>query len=359
MDIKERCVDIAPTLPLGEVLASYCYWKSIGIIEAQKNESEKFYVWRNYITEHCSGEFTDNYWPINKILFCWARPISRYYRSFIFPIIVILGVFGNIMAIKIFILRTEIKGTCRIYYLYLAIADLVYLLNFGMPEFISNGLDHLSHGSMQFWPDKLSEASCKLIRFFMHSSWFMSCWILVIYSFERVLAISYPFMRVSFINCSTAKKICFGIIVVTIGIFSPIIYTNIYVLTNANNVNFAWRTCFVDYNQLSAIGFIWIASLSILFTILVPPILVLIANSILLVKLNLLAKERHRLMHGRNENSRIEVKNAKDLVLLSILMLVFNLPTLSWLPYICIDEFAGIIITYLLIYIYILLIINI
>ena len=53
MDIIEKCVAIAPTLPLGEVLASYCYWKSIGIIAAQKNESEKYYVWQNYITEHC------------------------------------------------------------------------------------------------------------------------------------------------------------------------------------------------------------------------------------------------------------------------------------------------------------------
>ncbi len=337
----DECFEESGKLPLGDIQSQLCKRHFKVFKFPFLNETKILARNGTEIVEFCMGTLIFNYWPFNRFLFCWMSPILKYYRTFIYPIITILGIFGNIMAFKIFLKRTEIKGTCRIYYFWLAVADLVYLISFAIPEWTSDGLNHLTNGAVQFWPDRLSNVSCKLFRFFMHSSWFMSNWIMVIYSIERVLAISYPFLRTSLIKPSVAKKICFVIIIFTILMFSLIFYTSAYVLLRPDHPNFSYRECFVDYDKLSWIGYIWFLSMAGIFTMFLPPILVMIINSILLKKLKELSENRSHLTNQRNDRSSAEVKNAKTLLLLAGLMLIFTLPTLSWAAYVYIDNEVG------------------
>ncbi len=61
------------------------------------------------------------------------------YRVFILPIIILNGMFGNLISIKIFLKRVDYNATCRIYYLVMSFSDLIYLVVFGIPEWTGEG----------------------------------------------------------------------------------------------------------------------------------------------------------------------------------------------------------------------------
>ena len=166
----------------------------------------------------------------------------------------------------------------------------------------------------------------------MHSSWFLSSWILVIYSFERMLAISFPFMLNRFIKVSTAKKICILSTILSLIAFSPIFLTDTYTIVYQENDG-PFRACRINAEVSGSVQSIWYLTMTLALTVLLPPILILVFNSILLKKLIEISRQRNILTNRRSEGSNPEIKNAKDLLSLSSLMLVFTFPTLAWLIY--------------------------
>ena len=269
--------------------------------------------------------------------------LNKFYRGITLPFILIVGIIRQILSIKIFQSLKDWKATCKIYYLSIAGSDLVYLIGFGLPEWTFEGLDIVTFGFLKFKPENLSSLSCRLFRFAWHSSWFISYWTLVAYSVERIIAISFPFIRVRFISTRNAKVICAMIIVIASIGFLPVIVTNV--------VHLKYEDSFKDrYSYLTdpfehPILGIWLLIMPLSCNIILPPILLVIINLILMIQLKSQTKKRGNLMRkpfGRmkldQSGQNAEIKAAKDLTVISLVTLAIAFPTLFWVPTLIVES---------------------
>ena len=260
--------------------------------------------------------------------------IDNIYRMTILPITLFAGIVGQVFSIIIFLKLTEWKSTCKIYYMTMAWADFVYLIIYGIPEFTGDGLDDWLYVHT-YWLriESFSTLTCKLMRYIWHTSWFISYWALVIYSYERLVAIAYPFVRTRFITIKMAKVFCFSLVGFSLISFSVILYSDIYFVLREAGA-YEWRYCYLNVTDASRIAMV-VFALLYLSTILLPPILLIISNISLFKKLRAIMHERRKLhtqMRNRNRSiANSEIESSKDLIILSLITLFFALPTLTWM----------------------------
>ena len=252
------------------------------------------------------------------------------------PLLIIIGIFGQIISIKVFLRAAHWKATCKIYYSTMAIVDLVYLISFGIPEWTGEGLDFVTAGALKFKPENYHVITCRCFRFAWHASSFASYWTLVFFSIERIIAISNPFLALNLITIRNAKKVCTAIILFAVLCFSPVIYADVYTLLWAEmDIAIEERYCFPTNEGL---GQIYLFATTLGLTIIVPPIILVITSIVLIQKLSTISKERTRLsvnrqIPGKTQSAKSqEVKNAEDLLIISIITLVVALPTIFWIP---------------------------
>ena len=75
-------------------------------------------------------------------------------------------------------------------YLTLAIADLVYLLAFGIPSITDRAVYLWTERiKLLFQPHNISHLTCKLMAYSIHVRAFVSYWSLIAYAIERLIAI--------------------------------------------------------------------------------------------------------------------------------------------------------------------------
>ena len=216
----------------------------------------------------------------------------------------------------------------------MAWADFVYLIIYGIPEFTGDGLDDWLYVHT-YWLriESFSTLTCKLMRYIWHTSWFISYWALVIYSYERLVAIAYPFVRTRFITIKMAKVFCFSLVGFSLISFSVILYSDVYFVYRLNDA-YQFRYCYLNVVRSSRIA-LAVFGLLYLCTILLPPILLIISNISLFKKLRAIMHERRKLhtqMRNRNRSiANSEIESSKDLIILSLITLFFSFPTLTWL----------------------------
>ena len=272
---------------------------------------------------------------------CATGYINRAYRIAIYPILLVVGIFGQLITIKIFISLKNWKSTCRIYFSTMAVSDLVYILGFAITEWTGEGLDYITNGALRFKPENFSSLSCKLMRYIWHSSVFVSYWTLVAYSVERVLAIWYPLLTIKWISTRTAKIICAIICIIGALLYSPFI-SAFYKLFGEDRDFIDKRWCYLAVHDLPLALLIFVAALGLLASIILPPTSLLITNLLLIRKLISHSKEQVKLkiqkVRGKRQISQI--KSAKDLVVLSFITTVIAFPTFSWLPAVIFDSMS-------------------
>ena len=262
--------------------------------------------------------------------------MNRGYRIAVLPVLVIIGIFGQAITIKVFFRLANWKATCKIYYSTMAIVDLAYLFAFGIPEWTGEGLDYLTNGILIFKPENFHIFLCRCFRFIWHVTSFASYWTLVMYSVERIIAISNPFLAIKLVTIRTAKIACSTICLFAVLSFSPIIYTDVYLLLGHDEeIPIENRYCFPNGEALQQI---YLFSMTLGLTLLLPPIILVITSVVLIKKLIVISEERkklRRIAHASGKNQSVksqEVKNSEDLLIISIITLVIALPTMFWIP---------------------------
>ena len=262
---------------------------------------------------------------MNRIIFCTLYPIDWIHTSIILPILIFSGAFGNVVTMKIFFQMKMKTSTFPIYFLTLAINDLFHLISFAIPNWINYGVNRF--GKILPEPQNLSIYSCVGLNYVWNFSWFISSWILMAYSIERVLAISFPFMRTQYITVATAKKVCCVISLVGILIFSLVLYGSIYEMKTKNSQE---KVCGYSEYKTNAIMLLIYILMIMFLLVFIPPVSIAIINIILLIKVIKVLRKRSQVMH-RDSVSINEIKKAKDLLWLSLFMVFFTFPVLSWI----------------------------
>ena len=151
-------------------------------------------------------------------------------------------------------------------------------------------------------------------------------------------------MRGTLITIRTAKITCFSIVLIGILGYSPILFTGIFKLQDYEEKPINDRLCYLDMVTASPFLVIWYLVLTFLFTIIIPPIVLIFTNLVLLNSLFVISRNRqiyfhiHSLGPRASANTLIEVKNAKDLLILSIITLVISWPLLTWIYFVGSDR---------------------
>ncbi|KAG5445525.1 hypothetical protein CSKR_101011 [Clonorchis sinensis] len=116
----------------------------------------------------------------------------NYFRAYVTPILTIVGVFGNAVALYLFATHQP-RNRFAIYAMALAISDsLVLLSNSFLDDFVGSGLPFLSNGRLGVKLDALSVEACRLME--LTGFWFIftSGSLLVAFSLDRVACLFRP-----------------------------------------------------------------------------------------------------------------------------------------------------------------------
>ena len=246
-----------------------------------------------------------------------------------YPLLAIIGCVGQVVTIVALLKLKKWKGTCRIYYLTIAFSDLILLVNYPFLDSIYFLLVFMTRDDNVRPFASVSHLTCKISLFWKFFSWFVSCNTLVVFAFERLIVISYPFLRARIATQKRAIIICVTLLIMAICMHVPLALTDLYALIES--APHAPRLCqMVEIESLA-----WkIAAWTILpLTIFLPPHFLCILNVGLLLKLNNYRKQRKKMIQQLKKQSNKEEKEAKDLVVISAISIALSLPILMWLPF--------------------------
>ena len=131
--------------------------------------------------------------------------------TFSSPIILVIGIIGNILSFIVFSRKALSQSVCSIFFRALAVADLITLLESVEYFFFIWGIDTLSTNT---W-------SC---RFSFYITWVAktcSAWILVIVAMERTTGILFPHLSKSIWTKSRAKMALGLLLLCCMAVYSP------------------------------------------------------------------------------------------------------------------------------------------
>ena len=253
----------------------------------------------------------------------FAHHLNYHFRVWIMPVALIVGIFGQVIVIKCCLTNPAWKSTGKVYYFLMSITDLLILLSLGLLSYIETSLRGIIDISPMY-----TDLSCKLLIYSFHVLVTVSFWNLSAYAVERLLAIWFPFIRIQYISMKNARIICVIICAVALLGYTPIFWTNTFVYVGY---------CDFHLYHENVVLQIWYWTMSVGITVLFGPIIVLIANIILLIKLHAYFEAKKALfiksLYGKSkkEMPNTEVESAKTVVILSISTGIILLPMASWI----------------------------
>ena len=148
------------------------------------------------------------------------------FRAFISPAIAIFGLIGNVMAFAVFLkqfLKSSKRNRFQVYVMFLAISDSVILIfNSFLDDFLGRGLLYLTNSQTVIKIDTYSDMTCKMMEYISPTFIFVSGYLLVAFSVDRVLTVLLPvkFQCVRWIKSCVA--VCVGITFSGLVLSSPL-----------------------------------------------------------------------------------------------------------------------------------------
>ncbi|OAF69522.1 hypothetical protein A3Q56_02692 [Intoshia linei] len=113
--------------------------------------------------------------------------ISAYIWLYVPPILIPIGMIGNILIICVINRKVFHHSTTRIYMITISTLDIVVLLIGSLPEWLEE--------CQVFVFKELGGMACKFEKFFFYTSSDTSIWILVLFAFDRCIAVMHPLKK--------------------------------------------------------------------------------------------------------------------------------------------------------------------
>lgn len=158
------------------------------------------------------------------------------------PILVVIGIIGNCLTILVFC-KTKLRKLSSSYYLVaLAFSDTIFLITLSIVWLKLLTVDIFNkHGF------------CQIMVYLSSVCSFLSVWLVMAFTFERFVAVKYPFLRQSI--CTTERAKCTIIVLVFIALilFSPLIIFSTIINVDGNNIcaiDFQWSQTANIFNYI-------------------------------------------------------------------------------------------------------------
>ncbi|KAL4229423.1 hypothetical protein ACF0H5_012461 [Mactra antiquata] len=242
------------------------------------------------------------------------------------PIIIVLGVFGNILTVLILLRHARKLSSTAIFLMALAFSDTLFLFNAPLRQWIR-----------AVWKTDVrwkSSLGCKFSIYLTYCSSQFSSWLLVAVTVERFISIVRPHhVR---IGCTSRLA---GVIIVALFVLIYGLNTHIFYGFGRSNLPryFGQGLCeamYEEYYEFWTKVYSWI-DLAVVF--LVPFLILLVANSIIIYKLRQTRTIRRRLSIVKTRNEQTQAKDSKlvtvMLILLSVVFFVCLTPVSIFFVY--------------------------
>ncbi|XP_066298883.1 probable G-protein coupled receptor 139 [Branchiostoma lanceolatum] len=140
--------------------------------------------------------------PVNPELAAKQASFKLFYDIMTY-VILSIGIPGNVLSVAVMFSPRLRKAPFSMYLASLAAADTVFLLtSVGLQIFHDHELIHAS------------DVYCKLTKFLVRSSGYLSAWITTAFTVERYIAVCHPMRRSTLCSMKTTKRVLLGLAVV-------------------------------------------------------------------------------------------------------------------------------------------------
>lgn len=236
------------------------------------------------------------------------------FYSYFTPLILIVGICGNVLSLSVFLSRNMRKMSASIYLASLSTADIATLVFYVFVEWLRRGLVHIAPGSRIEFLE--SEGICQILLYLSYISRLMSAWIIVLFTIERYMGVCHPFKRRDTSQKGTIRIIVALLIVCGVLVLYKPILSGSHTIRN--------RTACASKPEFRYVSFVLDSIFAIMITF-IPFLIISVLNFLIIRKL----VKRHR---GYKENqlvteeSTIRLEFTVILLAISFFFIAFNLP---------------------------------
>ena len=242
---------------------------------------------------------------------------SQMIYGYVTPFIVVVGVIGNLISLKVFLSKTLRKQSASLYLITLSATDLTILLVYVLLEWTYRGLPVITPYNVTLNPLKVTGV-CQTFLYLSYSCRFLSAWTIVVFTAERFLGVCKPILRRELCTKAYARKLVGGLVFVSLllCLYKPILST----VTQREDGE---RMCATrgEYLALSQA----LDTIFALSTTIVPFLLVAILN-ILIVRKLLIRKKNQRQNHVIPQENIIRIEMTFILLAVSTGFIAVTLP---------------------------------
>jgi hypothetical protein len=244
--------------------------------------------------------------------------LSLFINRYLLGVVVIFGIFGNLLSILVFSRLWGKDRRTTTYLLPLAAADLGALL-YGLWSWIRTGVNGKSDGYYYFEPFSIeAKAACKMIRYINRSLTCVSSYIIVAYTLERCIGVWFP-LKVRLLVTTTRRH--FIIILIFISMLAlnipVLVYYKVHTYVRSNDL-----VCFFSDSTLGAFQmFFLVEILDVLLPYSLPWLIIFVASILIIV-----CVWRSRGAISSTGKKRAEAQGLFSLLLVALLYLVTTLP---------------------------------
>lgn len=246
------------------------------------------------------------------------------------PVIIIIGLFGNVLSLGVFLSKNLRNMSASRYLAVLAAADTSTLVFYVLGEWLKRGVKMISPGNEVTFLDV--QGTCQIWLYFSYFSRFLSSWLIVCFTCERFVGVCLSLRRRNLGSLKETSRIIVALIAIScfVVIYKPIMSS---VRTIRNQVTctrkeeFEYPSFILDF----VYGFL---------TTLVPFVIISTLNVLIIRRIlrrNYL--QRKRLV---TEESHIRLEFTFILLVISFFYILLSLPYLTvWVRNFLQDNFFG------------------
>ncbi|XP_052084882.1 probable G-protein coupled receptor 139 [Mytilus californianus] len=139
--------------------------------------------------------------------------IGRTFFAYFTPIIIIIGVVGNLLSLHVFLSQNLRSLSASTYLAALSVSDLITIIFYVSVEWIRRGLTYLFPATNVKILDV--EGLCQFQLYISYASRFVSAWLVVSFTIERYVSICHPLVRRNICTRRSTMKVISGVILVS------------------------------------------------------------------------------------------------------------------------------------------------
>ncbi|XP_041360979.1 thyrotropin-releasing hormone receptor-like [Gigantopelta aegis] len=258
--------------------------------------------------------------------------IQEFY-SYFTPIVLVIGLTGNLLSLRVFMSRNMRKLSASTYLAALSLSDIFALLFYVLVEWLRRGMPEISGGVVPHFLE--TQGVCQLSLYLSYVSRFLSAWFVVTFTVERYIGVCHPLRRKDICGSKSAQKAIGSVLVIglCVLIYKPII-SGVYQIGPTKG-----SRCTFDPN-LKFLSFVLdnIFAVSITF---VPFLIISVLNTLIIRKLCLRSR-MHRECNIITEESIIRLEFTVILLVISFVFVMLNLPFFCvWLKVFLLSEMTS------------------